>query len=219
MKRISASLWLILAASLVTGCVSQFAFDAGDNQEWRTAGLYQDNTMTPIAGSFSDDPAGWADGRNSPNAPPANDPGDEAGAIMLGTTGSSLPAGPMGLWSWHLNSPDLGSRSNWQQLSGIRADVVGDMATGPTSVQISAKLVVIMELPDGTMSEFTDGVMHNVPINLTAANASWQTLTLDFAPLSIPSGSTLRYISVRIFGPAAHYDGFVLLDRVFRNPL
>ena len=67
--------------------------------------------------------------------------------------------------------------------------------------------------PDGeTIAFFTDGALHNVPINVLQTAATWQSFTLDTS--SMLAGSTVLNVSVRIFGPAAVYNGFVFLDRV-----
>ena len=207
---------LIVVCFLIASCAAtEFSFDDGDNQGWTAAGLYEDNSFNPITGSFSDVPAPWFDGQDSPNSPPSTDAlGNGDGSIGIGTGGTTFPAGPSGLWAWHLTSPDLSSRSHWQGISGIRADMTGIMSTTPTTVQMTARLYVRVQQPDGTIAYFTDDVLHNVPINVSATAATWQFLSLDMSALGIPAGSTLLNINVRVFGPAAHYDGFVFLDKV-----
>lgn len=211
------NMWLIGALLLValSGCVNEYDFNNGSNMGWRTAGLYEDGSLNPIVGFFSDDPASWVDGQNSPGAPPGNDTlGDGIGCIALGTGGANLPEGPGGYWAWHFNSPDLSSNTDWQGISGINADFVAIMASAQNT-EVWAQFVVKVRKPDATISYYTDGVFHSLPLNVSYPSSTWQTFTLNMSSLGIPAGSTLLNINIRIFGQQGGYDGFVLLDRVF----
>jgi hypothetical protein len=80
-----------------------FDFNNGTNQGWRRVGLYDNGGLTPIPGFFSNDPAPWVDGQNSPNAPPGFDPlGNNIGALAVGTGGATYP-----------NSPTNNSNIHW----------------------------------------------------------------------------------------------------------
>jgi hypothetical protein len=209
-------IWPVVLFILVlsAGCTSQFPFDSGSNQGWRIAGLYQDGTLNPITGFFSDDPAPWLDAQNSPTAPPSFDPlGDSIGCIALGSGGTTLPAGPGGYWAWHFNSPDLSQNTDWQGKPGIKADLVADMASAHN--QVWAQFVVKVRKPDTSISYYTDAVFHPLSLNVPYGSNSWQTLTLNVSSLGIPPGSTLVNVNIRIFGYQGYYDGYVLLDNVY----
>jgi hypothetical protein len=211
------SLWPIVLLALVfaSGCGSGYDFDTGSNMGWRTAGLYEDGTLTPITGYFGDDSASWVDGQNSPTAPPAFDPlSDGIGCIVLGLGGATLPEGPLGYWAWHFNSPDLSQNEYWQGKAEIRADLVADMASTQNS-EVWAEFVVKVKKPDTTISYYTDDVFHSLPLNVSYTSNSWKTFTLDMTSLGMPAGTTILNVNIRIFGHAGVYDGFVLLDNVF----
>ena len=78
-----------------------------DNQGWRKVGLYDGDSLDPIPGYFSDDPAPWSDVPGS-------------GAIYLGSGGFTMPASPSGgtYLHWDLNSPDLSGNAGYQHKAG-----------------------------------------------------------------------------------------------------
>lgn len=105
-KLISNSLTLTCIFVASTASATIFDFNNGTNQGWRRIGLYDDGGLSPISGAFSNDPAPFSDGQNSPGSPPAFDPlGDGIGSIAVGTGGFTTPASPTGNSFLHWDQP------------------------------------------------------------------------------------------------------------------
>jgi hypothetical protein len=182
-----------------------FTFDA-NNQGWRLAGLYDDGDLTPIAGFFGDDPAGWF-----------NAGGAHGGVLLLGSGGFTFPDSPSGsnFLHWDLNSPDLSGNAEWQGIDSFTYDVTGEniAITGDSSVQG----VVKVRNPDNTVSYYTDGVFHPLLGTVGGNPTPWTTFSVDVGGLGLPAGSTLLGLNIRFFfeaGSPNSHDGYFFLDNV-----
>ena len=217
-KQIKASLIMVSILTASPASATMFDFNDGTGQGWRRIGLYDDGGLTPIPGFFSDDPAPFFDGQNSPGSPPTFDPiGDGIGSTGVGTGGFTTPASPTSsaFLHWDLVSPDLSSDVQWQGISAFTYDVTGGgmfSVNGDNFVQA----VLHIQKSDGSDSFFSDRIFNPIPISQPYNQSSWTTHTVDMS--SIPAGSTLLDVNLRIFFDTKEgYDGFIQVDNV--NPI
>lgn len=218
----SGLFYLSLTTTAVTlvntnALATTFDFNNGTSQGWRRIGFYDNGGLTPIPGFFTDDPATFFDGQNSPGSPPAFDPlGDGVGSTGVGTGGFITPASPTGdaFIHWDLNSPDLSSDLQWQNISKFTYDVTGGGMFSPNGVNF-VQAVLRVELPNGTNTFFSDGVFNPITISQPYGQSSWTTYTVDVSAFSIPTGSILQGVDFRtFFTPQEGYDGFIGFDNV-----
>ncbi len=189
-----------------------FAFDDGTNQGWRSIGLYDDGGLTKIPGWDWDDPAGWIDHYNSPDAPPNWDAYDNDGVIILGSGGHTFPASPGGSsWlHWDLVSPDLSGDLRWQEMAGLDYDVCGQAIWASGDIYVQA----VLRLEDATGGEtYYAEQFHLIDSTSGGAGTPWTTVTAHLPDR--PTGLTLRDVSLRVFfEPSTGIDGYVLVDDV-----
>ncbi|MEA1867913.1 MAG: FG-GAP repeat protein [Thermodesulfobacteriota bacterium] len=190
----------ILALIFFVSVAHSTTFDFNtDNQGWKRVGLYDNGSLVPVPGYFSDDPAQWSDVPGS-------------GAIALGSGGFTMPASPSGstYLHWDLNSPDLNGNVQWQGITSFTYDVTGEYMWSSANIYIQAVLHV--KKSDGTESYFSDFQFHEIPLESAGA---WDSHTLDVTSLGLPAGATILGVNLRIFFEASSgHDGFIFVDNV-----
>lgn len=193
----------ILALFFFVSVAHSTTFDFNtDNQGWRRVGLYDNGSLVPVPGYFSDDPAPWSDVPGS-------------GAIALGSGGFTMPASPSGntYLHWDLNSPDLSGNVQWQGITSFTYDVTGEYMWSSANIYIQA--VLHIKKSDGTESYFSDLQFHEIPLESAGA---WESHTLDVTSLGLPAGTTILCVNLRIFFEASsEHDGFIFVDNVTPN--
>jgi hypothetical protein len=193
--------WRYLDNQYTQDCTG-FHFDS-TNERWRMVGLYDDGGLDPIPNYFMDVSAPYFYDYGSPSP----------GSIGLGSSGGSFPNSPSGdTWlHWDLNSPDLSSDDQWQDMSSLSYRITGEnIWTSRTPIYVQTVLHV--RRPDQVESYFAGG-FHVI-------NEYWEIITEDVSTWGMPAGTTILDINLRIFfqaapiGATSSYEGYVMVDHV-----
>lgn len=209
----------LFAASLLYGC-GQYAimtFNAGTTEGWQVAGYYDDKG-TNYGSKFAK--LTHNEENNAPNKFPCTpqtktmcDTDQYLGSLAVGMgqgsalTSAGFPADSQ-YWQVDLVSPDLVQVPPWQGITGAKA-YVGDMY-GIDPGHVSASMFLRVQVGN-TIQE----IVPNTPTKfVVVSKTQWTALSF---PFTLPSGSSVRNVGIRLRGDWKSYklyDGAIFIDNV-----
>lgn len=214
----SVILLLIVIAGLVVYFIPPgklFDFNKGKDQGWKLDGVYCGDQSTQLQ-ALSGPPV-WQDHSDAATTPLQDPAGNGKGSVAFPLMGFAGCTAACPWWRIDLLSPDLGSRSEWQDIKGYSAKLADKASVAPKITQVQAQLLLRVRKPDGSITFLreVDAAGQAVFCPLTD-NWGKCTAAID------STGYTVLNLVVRVLGTCVKNDlgvleGGIYLDDVQGN--